>query len=152
METKPVMSITTALKARRETLTDREAGFTLIELLVVVIIIGVLAAIAIPVYIGVQNNAKESAVKSDLSNDKTAVVAYWTNNPAATAPLLNTGALGNYGFTMNASDYQTVPAFSGTATSTSFCITATAKATGNTFYVTNLKGVTQVTPTVAACS
>jgi prepilin-type N-terminal cleavage/methylation domain-containing protein len=88
METKPVMSITTALKARREALTDREAGFTLIELLVVVIIIGILAAIAIPIYIGVQNNAKDSSVKSDLSNQKTAVVAYETDKgtlPAAAA-------------------------------------------------------------------
>ncbi|MDQ1530825.1 MAG: type pilus assembly protein PilA [Microbacteriaceae bacterium] len=146
------MSITTALEARRDALRDREAGFTLIELLVVVIIIGILAAIAIPVYIGVQNNAKESAVKSDLSNDKTAVVAYWTNNPSAAAPALTTAALGTYGFTMNPADYAAVPAFSGAASSTSFCITATAKATNNQFYVTNLKGVTQVTPTVAVCS
>ena len=74
------MSITTALKARREALRDdREAGFTLIELLVVVIIIGILAAIAIPVYLGVQGNAKDSAVKSDLTNAKTAIVSAATD-------------------------------------------------------------------------
>ncbi len=100
METKPVMSITTALKARRESLTDREAGFTLIELLVVVIIIGILAAIAIPMYIGVQNNAKDSAVKSDLNNLKTALVAWSTDtaNAAATKlPAFN--SLSAYGYT-----------------------------------------------------
>jgi type IV pilus assembly protein PilA len=77
------MSITTALKARREALADREAGFTLIELLVVVLIIGILAAIAIPVYLGVQNNAKDSSVKSDLVNIKTALTAVSADNAGA---------------------------------------------------------------------
>jgi type IV pilus assembly protein PilA len=65
METKPVMSITTALKARREALTDREAGFTLIELLVVVVIIGILVAIAIPLYLHFENGAKASSAETD---------------------------------------------------------------------------------------
>ena len=74
------MSIPTALEARRDALREREAGFTLIELLVVVIIIGILAAIAIPIYLGVQNNAKDSGVKSDLASDKTAITGYAIDN------------------------------------------------------------------------
>jgi type IV pilus assembly protein PilA len=126
METKPVMSITTALKARREALTDREAGFTLIELLVVVIIIGILAAIAIPVYIGVQNNAKDSAVKSDLTNLKTAIVAYVTDNPNATT-LPAFSSLKTYGFTQSATYTATgTPAAAASSTPGNFCVNATS--------------------------
>ena len=56
-----------------------EKGFTLIELLVVVIIIGLLAAIAIPAFLGQRNKANDAAAKSLVRNGATAMEAFYSD-------------------------------------------------------------------------
>jgi len=52
-------------------------GFTLIELMIVVVIIGILAAIAIPKFTSIQEDAKRSACRSNLKNIATAEAMYY---------------------------------------------------------------------------
>jgi type IV pilus assembly protein PilA len=58
---------------------DREDGFTLIELLVVMIIIGILAAIAIPVFLSQRQKGYDASVKSDLRTLASETEAYNTD-------------------------------------------------------------------------
>ena len=66
-------------------------GFTLIELLIVVVIIGILAAIAIPKFAATKQKAYVAAVKTDLKNLTTAQEGYASSNAGA---YLTTGVAG----------------------------------------------------------
>lgn len=68
---------------------DRESGFTLIELLVVILIIGILASIAIPVFLNQRQKAIDSSVESDLKNAATQVETWAINSSGAIVPLPN---------------------------------------------------------------
>ena len=63
--------------ADRSRMTNARKGFTLIELLIVVVIIGILAAIAIPKFQHTKGKANVSVIKSDLRNLMSAQEAYY---------------------------------------------------------------------------
>jgi type IV pilus assembly protein PilA len=57
-----------------------EKGFTLIELLVVILIIGILAAIALPAFLNQRSKAQDSTAKSDVRTAQTAMETFYTDN------------------------------------------------------------------------
>ena len=60
-------------------MSTNKRGFTLIELLIVVVIIGILAAIAIPKFAATKDKAKLASVKTDVRNTETAEEAYFSD-------------------------------------------------------------------------
>ncbi|GGS74891.1 hypothetical protein GCM10010156_37120 [Planobispora rosea] len=77
-----------------------DRGFTLIELLVVVVIIGVLVAIAIPVYMNYREGAADKAAQSDVRSAITAVESYYTMNGNKYPAALPTDAKKSEGTTL----------------------------------------------------
>lgn len=124
----------------REALEKRDEGFTLIELLVVVIIIGILAAIAIPVFLNQRERAWAGTVESDLRNAAIQMETYFTQNDtypldAAAQPEFTDAQLPSDGVTLQVVDADT--------DGTKFCVEGEhANLTGTIFsYDSNVGGL-----------
>ena len=95
-------------------LVKNRKGFTLIELLIVVVIIGILAAIAIPKFAATKDKAKLASVKTDIRNLMTAEEAYFSDFGTYVGTLPTTLAQMSQGNT-----------YTGSATASGYTLTAT---------------------------
>jgi len=66
-----------------QTIRKKNAGFTLIELMIVMAIIGVLAVIAVPSYVGAMKHAREAVLKEDLHVLRDAIDSYTSDKQKA---------------------------------------------------------------------
>jgi len=114
---------------------ENEGGFTLIELLVVIIIIGILAAIAIPVFLQQRKKGYDAAIKSDLVAAASAEEAYITEQNVYTDSVSTLKTAEGFKYSQ-AGSYS-----GGTATITvvsntnlGYCISATAASGNKWFY------------------
>jgi type IV pilus assembly protein PilA len=122
---------------------DSEAGFTLIELLVVMLILGILAAIALPAFFNQKSKANDAKAKETAHSAQVALETYATDNSGSYAGATTT-ALAAIEPTLSGATYS----LSGLS-ATGYTITVTASG-GNTFSVVNTAGVMTYPCTVAS--
>lgn len=84
--------------------TTEQSGFTLIELLIVVVIIGILAAIAIPKFTSAREKAFVSASKTDLRNLANLQELYYNDNYTYTSDLNAVGFTASEGVTITVAE------------------------------------------------
>jgi type IV pilus assembly protein PilA len=142
----------------QKSIKENEEGFTLIELLVVIIIIGILAAIAIPVFLNQRKKAVDASIKSDLRTVANEMETYYVDNqayPLAGAVTASNGtAVPNVltigsasGITMSAGNQISVVISTGAGAGTAYEVCgfntkSSATAAGGSFsYISNKGGL-----------
>ncbi len=113
----------------REKLHDSK-GFTLIELLIVVVIIGILAAIAIPQFSSTKEKAYDASAKSDVRNMMAAQEAHFSNNNTYLSVTLAAATVGGT-FDMGGDVFRASPNVAVTATSANNGYQVNASHTGS---------------------
>jgi len=140
------------LQAIRDRLSHDEDGFTLIELLVVVIIIGILAAIAIPTFLRQREKGWVSAAKAELRNAAVAQESYATSNNGVyvlDSNFSDGAGLDFEGYNKSSAVTLTVVSITN-GTTPEYCMSAVHAAGGGTWYLGSGPGESE--PRTTACT
>jgi prepilin-type N-terminal cleavage/methylation domain-containing protein len=137
---------------------DQDAGFTLIELLVVMIIIGILAAIAVPTFLNQRKNAIGAGQVADLRSVADEVEGFYVNNEEYPSTFVQAGeqititsSLGTGAQRVTVGNAMTYTPNNATpASATAYCLVAhNTKAAGDRVWVSNSGGIQP--PTITTC-
>jgi type IV pilus assembly protein PilA len=118
-------------------LRNEESGFTLIELLVVMLIIGILAAIALPSFFNQRDKANDSEAKSYAKTAQTAAETIATDNDGSYATVSPANLVA---VEPSLTDVNAAGNLAAAPTANGYLITVTADTTGNTFSIENNNG------------
>lgn len=139
----------------RQELRSGRQGFTIVELLIVIVVIGILAAIVIVAFNGVQNRANDVAVQSDLKSLAKLLEQHKAVNEQYPASMLNVaGAKATYsaygpGYNNGSADYNLIYCRVPSGVDAAFALVAQSKS-GKSFKYTSQSGTVDVHPQAMA--